>query len=381
VPGSIDNIVSAFELHQRTPEVSLEMHERNARISLGERLSSKTLVYLDTKYWIILRQAVGNAEANGKHANLLALLRTKVASGVLLCPISASTFIELMKQDDPQSRLSTASLIDELSQGVALVEDDQRIKTEISCFLYAKGTTESLHALEHLAWCKLVYVLGSMHPTGTPFDAATELVIQKAFFDYMWTVPLTEIVQKLESSKFGDAADFGAIAEKLNQGNLLHSGSLRNFVQTYSAEVRGLIDLQGEAILSFVEAAARKQGIPIEYQSENDRFAAISPFKNVLAFALESNQSSKEARNILRTIHVQACLHASVRWNKKRKLEGNDLLDFHHAAAALAYCDAFFTERSLKTLITQNHVALDKCYDCRVIARPDEAIDYLNGLT
>jgi len=93
---------------------------------------------------------------------------------------------------------------------------------------------------------------------------------------------------------------------------------------------------------------ARKRGIPVSYEDENDRLESAKPFVNLLVEGLKRGSSSKIVRDILRTIHISACLHAAVRWDKKRQLEGNDLFDFHHAAAALAYCDAFFTENLLK---------------------------------
>lgn len=344
---------------------------RQAQITLGEELTDKVLVYLDSNYWINLRRAANDSQTNPAHANLLDMLRKKVAAGMLLCPISASTFVELMKQSDPESRLSTSALIDELSHGVALVDEQQRINTEISYFLHSKRTTKSLHPLEHLVWCKLSYVLGFEHPTGTPFDAATELAIQKAFFDRMWTIPLTEVVRRLDNAR--DAADFDVLARRLNDGNALHSGDLRSFKQTYSAEIRGLVDLYGPVMMDVVEAMGRKQGIRAEYKSEKDRLDDITQHKSLLVIALERDL----APDILRTIHIQACLHAAVRWNKRRQLKGNDLFDFHHASAALAYCDGFFTEASLKTLICQNHLSLNKRYECRVIASVDEAAEYV----
>src|SRR6266436_4161094 len=88
------------------------------------------------------------------------------------------------------------------------------------------------------------------------------------------------------------------------------------------------------------------------------RRASLTLPSNANTIALEGNV--KDARRILRTLHIHASLHASVRWNKSRKLKPNDILDFHHAAAALAYCDAFFTERSVRNIATQHHIALDK---------------------
>ena len=37
-----------------------------------------------------------------------------------------------------------------------------------------------------LAWSKLSYMLGVVHPTNIIFDQAQELIIQKAFFGHMW---------------------------------------------------------------------------------------------------------------------------------------------------------------------------------------------------
>jgi hypothetical protein len=366
-------MASTFDWHLRFPEISLEAHVRRAEITLGAKIGDKVLVYLDSNYWINLRRAA-NSRTNPAHVKLLDILRKKVAAGVLLCPISESTFVELMKQCDPETRRSTSALIDVLSQGVAFVDENQRISTEISYFLHSKGTTKSVHPLEHLVWCKLSYVLGFVHPTGTPFDAATELAVQKAFFDHMWNLPFTEVVKALDKAR--DTADFDALAKRLNNSNALHSGHLRSFKQSFSAEIRGLVDLYAPLTMEVLEAMARKEGIRVEYKNEKDRLDDITRCRSLLLIALERDL----ARDILRTIHIQASLHAAVRWNKCRQLNGNDLFDFHHASAALAYCDAFFTEASLKTLICQNHLSLDKRYECRVIASVDEAAEYVSKL-
>jgi hypothetical protein len=96
-------------------------------------------------------------------------------------------------------------------------EEHQRIETEISYFFHAKGGIESLHPLRHLVWCKLSYVLGFTHPTGTPFDAATELALQKASFDYFWSRSLTEIITTVGGASPGNAADFEALAGRLTK--------------------------------------------------------------------------------------------------------------------------------------------------------------------
>jgi hypothetical protein len=82
----------------------------------------------------------------------------------------------------------------------------------------------------------------------------------------------------------------------------------------------------------------------------------------------------------LPTLHIHASCHSAVRWDKTRQLEGNDLFDFHHAAGALAYCEAFFTERPLETLIKAKNIALDQKFDCKVFSAIPEAVDHLARL-
>jgi hypothetical protein len=88
----------------------------------------------------------------------------------------------------------------------------------------------------------------------------------------------------------------------------------------------------------------------------------------------------KEERVKLPSMHVHACLHAAYRWDKSQQFETNDFYDFQHASAALGFCRAFFTERSLRHTITANHVALDKLYSCDVIAGIADAVEYLRKL-
>jgi hypothetical protein len=369
---------STFQWHQQNPDISLDDYVKARRVILGQLLSTKKLIYLDTNYWITLHEAAQKTDSEAIEFRLLRALRNGVATGLILCPISANTFIELMKQTDARSRYAVASLIDELSQGVALMDEEERVNLEVSYFIQSKLSGASLYAPEHLAWCKLGYVFGIQHPTNTAFEPAVETVVQKAFFDRMWSAPMSEIVAMVNAIEFTRAANFGAIAEELNQANQLHSAEVKGFDKTYSDEIRGLIDLLKPAILKTVEFRARKQGIAVPNEDENTRLQYAMPFKNAMAFALEGNV--KDARHILRTTHIHASLHASVRWNKSRKLKPNDILDFHHAAAALAYCDAFFTERSLRNLATQQHVALDKLYDCHVVSSANDALNYIAAL-
>jgi hypothetical protein len=357
-----------------SPDITIDAHVRRSQILLGEALAQRRVVYLDTKYWILLREAAINAECV-EAVELLGLLRTGVSGGHLFCPISESVFIELMKQSDPASRLATATLIDELSLGAALINQKTRIATEIAHFIHASKGLTNLYPLKHLVWCKLSYALGVLHPTKTAVGPAVELAIQKALFDHMWTIPLREMVTMIGDSGM-PVADQSDVAASLNARVAEHANELRRFEQAYAAEVRGIVDLVGGRAVDIMMAMALNDGGILKQPTAQQRRAAENQFKNLFAVALEQGK----ARDALPTIHILASLHASLRWNKGRKFKSNDLFDFDHAAAALAYGDAFFTERSLCTMVAERHLALDRMYGCHVTADLDNAIAWASAV-
>ena len=112
----------------------------------------------------------------------------------------------------------------------------------------------------------------------------------------------------------------------------------------------------------------------------SDEAAEWRQFLDLLAavIAAELDKGTEPAR--LPSLAIEAALHASNRWDRGRRLDANDLLDFRHAAAALAYCDAFFTEKPLRTMIEQKHIALDRRFYCPVRATLAEAADYVEAL-
>jgi hypothetical protein len=359
--------------HLASPDVSLDEYVRSRQIALAKRLEQRKAIYLDIKYWIMLRDAATGICTSEDSLQLLALLRSNVAASKVFCPISDSTFAELFKQRDGKTRRATAQLIDELSLGVSLLPFDARVIMEFQNFIYAAGEQRNLPPPRHLVWTKLSYVLGWVHPTQTGFDSATELALQKAFFDHMWSIPLTEVVVTIGDAMPPDESRFQSLADHLNAGNSEHADELRSFQQTYAVEIRGAIDpFAAEAadiVCDIAERATRKH-LPrdgIEWSTY------VREWKGFLYAAL----MKEDVQDALRTLHINTCLHAAVRWNKGRQLAANDFHDFHHAAAALGYCDAFLTERSLKAMVTASNIALDKRFNCEVRAGLPDALQLL----
>jgi hypothetical protein len=102
----------SVEQHAAEPQISVREHIRRVCLSLGKSIDCRRAVYLDTRYWIFLRDVIRDEPQKQVHIALLDELEKQVTAGNLFCPISDATFLELLKQlalraDESRQRSST----------------------------------------------------------------------------------------------------------------------------------------------------------------------------------------------------------------------------------------------------------------------------------
>lgn len=372
-----ESVGSSITRHMASPEVSLEQHRRRRVHELGRSLVSRKAIYLDLRFWIHLRDAA-RYNKQGPERDLLSGLRHRVAAGALFCPITDSTFLELFKQTDPQSRTATAELIDELSLGVTLIPYDIRVSTEIAHYVHMARTPDMVNPLPELVWSKLSYVMGFIDPVSSGFDQKTNLALQKAFFDHMWdNVKLTQMCNLL-GDKFvhADPLRFRETTGRINDQIRLHAEDIKSLKIAYRHELIGVLDLYAGRLASIMADILPPEAGPLPAERTAERAAVDRQCLALLVAAFDTERG----RVALRTLHINTTLHAAVRWNKGQLLKANDLFDFHHACAAIGYCDAFFTEGPLRTLVCRPDLGLDKQFDCFVTSDIVECIMYLENL-
>ena len=68
------------------------------------------------------------------------------------------------------------------------------------------------------------------------------------------------------------------------------------------------------------------------------------------------------------------------KWDKKRKIKGNDIIDFFHASAALPYCEAFFTDNPLKNILKSGNFNSAHQFSCEIFSGEDGVLNYLNEI-
>ena len=276
-----------------------------------------------------------------------------------------------MKQSDPVTRGATAELIDELSCGITLSPEPTRVATEVAHFLHA-NVGHSVHPLEHLVWTKVPYILGVQHPVATAFPEDERLVIQKAFFDHLWEVSLSTMVETIGDA-WPPASPFVDIADRLNRDNAAHAPSMKSFAQVYRDGINGALETAAPIAAEVLhDMAVKSLGLGIQ-PSADEREGITRQCLGLLRAAVRK----PVGRRALRTLQVGALLHAALRWNRTQKLNANDIFDFHHAGAALGYCDVLLTDGPMHTLLTQRHLSIERDFPCRVMSSVEEAATWV----
>lgn len=339
-------------------------------------MAGRAKVYLDLRFWIMAREAEAGTETDPDVIELLRLLREGVLAGKLVCPVGASTFIEVMKQANTETRrLATARLVDELSLGFSITESRGRVGTEIAHFFYKSSGGHDLHAMSDLIWTKLSYALGHVYLNPEGFDPETGRLLQKGAFDEIWNASLTTIVTQI-GDRWERSEDLVKAAQQINADIKTHAPQLVSYRATYRDEIVGCLDICQDMAADVMAAMAKRQGVTPPAPGSAQWNEAGRLCRNLLILAFEK----PETRYALRTIHAQASCHAGLRWDRGTNFTENHIYDFEHAAAAVAYCDAFLTEGFLSKLINDGHVRLTELNGCRTTADKTEAVAIVQNL-
>ena len=360
--------MASIEHHMANPDVSIEAHIGQCCQALSSELAGRTPIYLDQRFWVIAREVRAGIRNESGERKLLHYLERLVQQERIFCPISASTFAELMKIGDHARRQATLEMVEELSAGVSLMPEHERTEDELEAIIRRSFASDDTPLPR--VWTRLAYTMGAFHVLDDRFPTKTQLAVQKAFFDHIWEQPFAVVAQGLNCGKFEMTCDMGALADKLNEGNRARQAEMVSFESVLSDELRGVAEV-AKPILQQIVSRLGNFGPEVQRSEQSSRVAV-----NLVHAILGG-----EHRKMLPTIHVHACLNALFRWEYRSKLmNGNDLFDFGHAAAALGYCDAFFTEAGISQSIAHRRICLDKLYNCLVTNDVDSALSFLQSL-
>ena len=356
-------VVDTLAKHRHEPDVPYSRYVQNAHIALGEQIGPLRKVYLDTKFWILLRDVRLGRSNDPDLILLLDQLQRLVSDEAVVCPLSTEIFREVFRQSDICTLTATVELIDQLSQGVCLLEHTEQVRAEAYHFVRQTTLgTAALHPLENMVWTRAAYVLGKVAPMFDGVDAATQLAIQKAFFDQMWVLTLSEILDQLGNHVVTWKPSMLDASKQMNDGKFANVRDYNSFKQLLLIELRGVLDCYHETFAHIMQEIYEHdtgREVTSDERTADDSGVALA---NLIH---ECFRQSKITRD-LPTIRVEASLHAGIRWDAARKYKCNDSSDIRHASAAIPYCDFFLTDRGLCHLVAERNLEFNTMFPCKV---------------
>ncbi|QDV53514.1 hypothetical protein [Gimesia fumaroli] len=367
-----------FQFHLENDTGDIETYTRKNRLDLGESLLNMRRIYLDTKYWLFVRDVYLNRSQNPLNLEIVNQLRRLRKSGSTICPISFSIFSELMYQSDPVTRNATAEMIDEFSEGTTIRPLSEVFKAELMHLMTRCYNQDSeLYEIGQLVWTKVVYVAGGMHLSlkNSPIPPKLALAFQKSMFDFLWSIKLSEMIEIFPLSDGKEQKENIKLSEILTKGKFEHQASEDTFEKLFIDEVAGTLDHLSETIGDYTVEFARRNGAG-ERVSKEVSTEGGELLKNLIFQGFKE----KKIKNEFPTIEISCSLHAAVRLDAKRKFKKGDVVDFHHATLALPYFDIFLTEASLQHLLQTKEIDAEKKYGCKVLSSEQEVLDHLRGL-
>ena len=344
------------------------------RLALGAEVLRRRRVYLDTCFWIRLRDQLAGASKDHETSELLEILLDGVAADHLICPLEKTLVIETFKQTDPTSRQATARAFDRLSQGICLAAPEERRRAELLFFLRKfNDPTALLHDPRELVWTRVGEVFGAVVPENPAWTTDERRSIQIGHTEYAWGLGVEDVLAVPGWDAEAPLPELAALVIALNEGKVEHQDDGRSIERLRSIEVRGGLDailhLLRDGLVYLFEVATGRQAT----EEEREKMSYAQDLAAIIASGYRNNPLWRD----LPSLTIPARLHAGLRWDRSRVYRENDLLDFWHAAAALPYCDVFLTDRDLAATITAGHVGLDRLFGCRVTASVKEALGIL----
>ena len=372
-------VKNSFRYHLDHPSVTTDEYLESQHLEWGRAIMALTRIYLDTCYWVKLRDVKSGRVDDPELSALLSKLQAMVSSEKACCPITQTTSMELLRHEDASTRRATAELVDELSTGACLVTRADRLNLEMEYWVHSWLGYENRRPMEYRAWTKLGWVDGVDIPYETGLDPQQESAVQKAFADRMWTLPLAEATDVMtanigEYRKLDEKGEFDRLARTLNESNRLHSDDCKSFPQIYRSELMSIVE---EFAPKMIEIVRRERPNFTRRHQETRREFSSDPNLPLMSVFSEAIREPG-LRQTLRTAHVAASCYASMRHDRRRKLTGNDLHDFAHAESAIAYCDFFLTERPLAALLNKGNLRLAADFPCKVFSSPADALRALS---
>lgn len=369
-------MLGQLNYHKAHPEISPADYSRASRYAMGAEVLKRKRIYLDMKYWIYCLDASLGRPMKAAHKDIWLTLESLVVSERVLCPVHFAVLAEVLKQGNCDRRMQMAELIDYLSLGISVQPPERLAEIELLHLLTKlfRGP-DAVLSLDQIVWQPVGNVCGELVPKCRAFDAETNAALQKSHYDVASVMTLSAIVESLGGAKDFPLLDDSELQESLTRKIQEDRNEFNTFEEVFAIEIGGILDLLGPELEDSLKYMHTSETDSSQGQDNQAAVAeSVRMFTNFIYHAYRLGKLSTE----FPSLHIGAGIHAAVRY-QQRAFKKGDHHDHLHAQCALPYCDMFFTERALGTLLTGNLVKFDKTYNCRVLWREEDVLRELQS--
>jgi len=359
-------MMTAAEVRARAHKhKSFNEYRRERYDSLQSFVGNRRKIYLDTKFWVWLREPASSPNPTVTSA-LLKELRQGVAEGHLCCPVSYPIFLETAKIFPLARRRQHAATAEALCAGVALRNPFDVFELEmLDFFIRNSPSLRNLPLRQDTVWCPVGHMIGEKYPFHPMLDGRAQDAAQKFMLDAMWEITLSDLVTQNIPRPPADTV------RRINAERTIYPRGDKSFQQLLKEELHGAL----EALLPHIMNAMRDLASVFGIAADS---ADLTPqnFRPVINLIRESVIQRLDQAAIP-SLRVRSALHAALRLDDQRPFRENDLPDIDHSAVAVSYCDVFFTERSFGDLLRRPFIKDVSMSPCAVASDPEEALAVL----
>lgn len=349
-------------------------------------IKDKSIIYLDMNYWIDFVKYQKGLEVRPYIKELHELLVLLINNDKALIPICDIHLRESYKIRSEYKYESLINLMEKLSLNNCLISFDQRWSNELLlCIRTVFGIHNARTLFNEILWTKPFFLHGDRIPLleNITFNNQEERIeSQKDFIIYAWHKSLSDVYLLLdEKSRIGLNPKVleKKVTEHLIKGREENKDDYIGFKNLLEKEISGLLgifkeDIDKLLISFYTDYEEGKSLISDKFYKVKESERSMRLIYLITKAIIESEQYE-----VFPSLTIGSCLHSLKRWEISSKYEETNLFDIMHAQVALPYCDYFFTEGNLCGLIKDNHIKLDKKFNCNVISKPEEAYQTLKN--
>jgi hypothetical protein len=311
---------------------------------------SRKMVFLDLRFWWDL------VDEEGEEARELnRLLRDLVARKVILCPVSVSLFMEVMKHPEAAKRSACFALMDELSEGVAARIGHYRFIDEFMCVVRDQSIPRDVG---------YTHFIDAYTPRGYHLEFPAE----------GWTAANAERMTTRLQDYLSSMTITSFMGLRRQRFPAKHLIELREGWTKLASEVtawRTDHPMMTAREIEQAEFGGQVRSLALQlYQA----LLQLEPAEQLRVL----RASESETRALLERCPYFWChykLTAAGRSHRETTSE-NDMWDLQHIADVLPYADCLACDRAMRHLCTEI-LHLDSRYDVAIVGRTSGLLEWL----